>query len=353
MRGFRRSCVPLDRGVAQMNKSMGSVVVSAIAAALLAGAAMPAEASTWRLDFDSIAGTGDGRDGVSFNGKPQAFHGRIIDDEYAAGIPGINLTDGSSPHPTVNLDAYDSAIGFGSTSGTNFGVTISATNSMATDPGDHNLAVLFNTNLTGTRDRDMEDDFDAGPDGTGLIHPQIASITAHRPGHVLMIQEHYVGDCSDGKRCVNSGDTGKADDEGARPAGEIVFEFDELVNVHSLDFFDVENPEAGPPPQILGFQDDGDDIADFMVAVPETGGEVGSNCGTGSAEHQCETHFNRVTFNFTNINRLVVEMGGSGGIDNLYGSRDMTTQIPEPGPLAVFATGFLALVVARRRLKTA
>jgi len=105
--------------------------------------------------------------------------------------------------------------------------------------------------------------------------------------------------------------------------------------VHGLDFFDVEIEESGPPPMILGFEDDGDDIADFSVAVPETGGD---------------RHFNRVTFNFTNINRLVVEMGGSGGIDNLYGSRNMTS-VPEPAPLAVFATGFLALMVARRKLK--
>lgn len=338
-----------------MNRSMGSVVVSAMTAALLAGAAMPADASTWRLDFDSIASaTEDGYDHYHFNGKKQGFHGRIIDNEYSAangGIPGIDLTDGVSPHPTVNLDYYDGAgngsskgLKFNNTDAHSFGVTISANNHNTTG-NDH--AVLFNTHLTGTRDRDMEDPFDAGPDNNpSKIHDDIKNITWHRPGHVLIIQESFVTDCSSGVRCRDGNGLGTADDEGDRPAGEIVFEFDELVNVHSLDFFDVELAESGPPPQIEGYRNG---VLVGSVDVPETGGEIG--CYPGA--HTCQTHFNRVTFTFTDIDKLVVEMGGSGGIDNLYGSRGMMTQVPEPGPLAVFATGLLALTVMRRRLRAA
>ena len=95
------------------------------------------------------------------------------------------------------------------------GVLISAIN-----PGTvTDLAVIFDTeNYTGG-DSDLAQPF---------------SPEAYNPGNVLIIQEHTDPDDCTVDLCS------EPDDEGSRPAGELIFDFLTPVMLQSIDFFDIE-----------------------------------------------------------------------------------------------------------------
>jgi hypothetical protein len=124
------------------------------------------------------------------------------------------------------------------------------------------------------------------------------------PGNVLIIEE------SNGNACVSTGNSRKngtckvddsANDEGARPAGFFVFDFDRPVDILSLDFFDVEVKEAqlGKPAATLFFHS-ASGIAEADVPA------------LGNAGYTREAYTNMY-----NVTRLVVNMPGSGAINNL------------------------------------
>lgn len=344
--------------------------ISLLAAfALLVGFAAPADASTWRIDFDSAdllsPGLGsDGEEGVLFNGASQLYHGRIMDDEYAGGIPGINLEDGVSifnDGPGGFTEEFDHDLHqkqfttdggtklwggeHSSTSSANVGVNISAKNyhglsaqdvpdegEFLSGPGNAGLPLLFNTHLWNTADTDLEDVFKAAGNP---LDPGLDPNQRYRPGHILILSENFVGDdpgeCDD-DRCS------PVNDEGSRPAGELIFVFDAPVDLVSLDLFDIEGTETDPPGEILFFSDADDDSSLFeIVGLPSTG----------------DRKWNRVTFspNITGVERMIVKLGGSGGIDNVVGR--FTTQVAEPGSIGLFASGLAMLGIARHRRRKA
>ena len=150
-----------------------------------------------------------------------------------------------------------------------------------------NLAVVFDSRLTGTRDPELQDPF-SGP-----------LEQFFRPGNILIIQENAAG-------CFDDGICNLPDDEGTRPSGALIFEFEIPVELTSLDFFDIENfatnDENSGLTQIR-FLDQFDNELFASVDIPGTGGD---------------RTWDRLLFDgITGIRKLEVNLYGSGAIDRL------------------------------------
>lgn len=181
----------------------------------------------------------------------------------------------------------------------------------ATNPGtDRDLAVIFDTeNVTG-KDYDLGQPFTPGD---------------FNPGNVLIIQER-TDNCS-----ANS--CPEPDDEGSRPAGELIFDFLNPVMLQSIDFFDIEASENKNNPFARIFlYDAGDILLGLGLFVPGTGGD---------------NTWARFDFGTdTLISKLVIGLGGSGAVDRLV------YNVPEPGTLALFGAGLLGFGIIRRKRAT-
>jgi len=118
------------------------------------------------------------------------------------------------------------------------------------------------------------------------------------PGNVLIIQER--NDCD-----FQAGFCRTPDDEGSRPGGEFEFVFSTDIVLESLDFFDIEAVEDNnnPNSQIRLYDSADNEIMAGMFFVPGTGGD---------------NKWNQLDFgSVSGVRRIVVELNGSGAIDNL------------------------------------
>lgn len=195
------------------------------------------------------------------------------------------------------------------------GVTFNGVN---VDRGVSNMAVVFDTTDTNSRDDDLESPF------ANVMNP---SLGISNPGNVLIIHEHP-GSC-DGSVCANP------DDEGSRPAGYFEISFATGVTLNSLDFFDIEDAENGytAANAIKLFDFNGDEILAGSFHTPHTGGD---------------NTWDRLDFGgVSGVYSMQIGLKGSGAIDNLNFS------VPEPGTFALFALGLAGLGLSRRRLKNA
>ncbi len=185
------------------------------------------------------------------------------------------------------------------------GITISVENF----GGGPDLGVVFDTaNPTGG-DTDL-----AGPFANDTLG-------ALSPGKVLIIQER--GPC-------NQFTCDVPDDEGSRPAGAILINFGGLVTLQSIDFFDVEPPEAGPGDdnRITLFDAAGVAMSlDFFT--PDTGGD---------------NRWAQVLFGIDGVSAIQINLGGSGAIDNIA-----FQPVPIPAALPLFAAALAGLGFMRRR----
>ena len=199
------------------------------------------------------------------------------------------------------------------------GVTISAVNFNRT----HDLAIAFDSNETGTADDDLESPFTGGnlPSTTNL-------------GNLLIISTNDTDSNND--NILDS-----PNDEGARPAGELIFDFAIAQTEIGFDLVDVENvtAENGLVEFYLGGSQVGDTVsfADFTDNSSDYF-RAGVAYGNNSANHITPLTAGEV--GFTEFDRVVVTMGGSGGIDNLV-------YVPTPGTGALVAGA--ALIGVRRR----
>lgn len=183
------------------------------------------------------------------------------------------------------------------------GVNISADN--PNRPVD--LAMVFDTNLSGTADSDLENPFSVG--NTDLNTDL---------GNILIISTD-----------------GTPNDEGSRPAGQLFFDFD--MTVLSFGFSIVDLESATIEASSLEFYLGGSlvetvDFSDFLAGGSRDNGVVvGDNSINLVSEFAVAGGYDQ----------LVINVGGSMGFDNI------TYTVPAPGALALF--GFGGALVARRR----
>ncbi len=148
----------------------------------------------------------------------------------------------------------------------------------------------------------------------------------YNPGNVLIIQER--NDCD-----FQAGFCATPDDEGSRPGGEFEFLFSTDIILESLDFFDIEAVEdsGNPNSQIRLYDSAGDEIMAGLLFVPGTGGD---------------NLWNQMDFgSVSGVRRIVIELNGSGAIDNL------TYQVV-PVPAAAWLFGSALGLLGWMRLRT-
>lgn len=178
--------------------------------------------------------------------------------------------------------------------------------------GGPNLAVIYDTRPPIGEDPDLEAPF------TNINNTQLGSLS---PGNVLILQENFT--CDE--------DTCSApDDEGTRAAGTFFFEFESVINLTSIDFFDIEGDET-PGNAINLFDVNGNEIMAGLFFTPDTGGD---------------NKWDQLVFNVDGVKRIELNMGGSGAIDNIQYS-----VVPVPAAAWLFGTGLLGLVGVARRKK--
>jgi hypothetical protein len=185
------------------------------------------------------------------------------------------------------------------------GVNISAINFNQS----FDLAVAFDTSLNGTADPDLE-----GPWSMGNTDLNTAL------GNVLIIQEN---------------DDIDPDDEGGRPAGQLIFDFD--MSIQSFGFTVVDVEDSTSENSIIEFFSGGSLVGSINFDQFEAGGsnDFGAIYGNNSINLIGELSPG------ANFDQVVITAGGSMGFDNI------SFTVPAPGSLALFGLGVGAL--ARRR----
>ena len=189
--------------------------------------------------------------------------------------------------------------------------------------GGPNLGIIFDSMTPSFDDGDLE-----GPPWTvGNLAPSTSL------GNILIIQENSTG-CGDDVCDV-------PDDEGTRPAGSFDLSFASApITSFGFDLIDVEGTTAENGSIVFH-----DGLATFTITFDdlELGGAfavAGLVFGNNSANRIPE--ITAASVGLSQFDRVVINMGGSGGIDNLV--------IPEPGTgLLVIAGGALGLALRRRR----
>jgi hypothetical protein len=229
-------------------------------------------------------------------------------------VPGAALT------LDFDVDSNSKAINFGQVIDDEYqgdGVTIHAVNPNRS----FDLAIAFNSTANGTEDPDLQDPWSGG---------NLASNTFLR--NLLIIAERDVG--------------GRPDDEGSRPAGELIFDLDSTMVSMGFDLIDVENTmdEPGGVDFYLGntlqgsfeYMDlitNGSPVYDPTIAFGNNTANRISPVLVASLDDAIGGEFDRVVF----------RMGGSGGIDNVA-----LASADEPGLLLLGLLGAAGLALARR-----
>ena len=166
----------------------------------------------------------------------------------------------------------------------------------------------------------------------------------YSPGNILIVQENFAG--CDGIICT------RPDDEGDRPAGIISIVFDNVIELLSIDFFDIENAENGTHPdnRIRLFSDTagaapGDtsvnEISPNTFYTPDVSGPngVGDNLWD-------QVLFGDNGQGISGIRRIDVYMRGSGAIDNITYS-----VVPVPSSVWLFGSALIGFIgYSRRRI---
>jgi hypothetical protein len=178
-----------------------------------------------------------------------------------------------------------------------------------------NLAVLFDTTAMTASGGDN--------DLLGPFNHKNDLLRGFVTGNVLIIQEN-VDSC-------NTDICKDPDDEGSRPAGKFIFDFNTVISLESIDFFDVETAENGTTVNnaIRLFDVDDNEIMPGTFYTPDTGGD---------------NMWDQLVFNVDGVKRIELNLGGSGAIDNIRYS-----VIPVPAAVWLFGSGLIGLIALARR----
>lgn len=185
---------------------------------------------------------------------------------------------------------------------------------------DFDLAVAFDSTRHSTRDPDLEDPFTGGnlPKNTRL-------------GNLLIIQENDE---------IKDGIATLPDDEGSRPAGQIILNFDTPIETFGFDVVDLEDAVAEF--SYVDFFNDGQfvGLVSFADFAPGGAFDQGAQFGDNSANRVAPIDIVG-TFG-QSADRVILHAGGSMGFDNL-----VYRAVPTPGTAALIAAG--GLMTFRRR----
>ena len=213
---------------------------------------------------------------------------------------------GSARAAPITLTFDDAAFVHGTIVNTQYaGVTISALNT----GGGPDLAVAFDSDLSGTRDTDREF-------GSGW---SAGTLTGTRLGNLLIIQENPNG-------CLIDGICDAPDDEGSRPAGSLIFDFDVAVTSFGFDLVDVESlaTENGSITFFDGASSLTVQMNSFLAAL---------TLGNNSANRIVPFLVGDLA-GISQITRVEMNFAGSAGVDNVT-----FEPVPEPSSLALLGLG--------------
>jgi hypothetical protein len=188
-------------------------------------------------------------------------------------------------------------------------------------PRGHDLGIAFDTNVASSETTDDDLLFSGGWAGGNLAGEPVHDPMLNR---ILIIQE-------DASRCGPSGDTyicDDPDDEGGRPAGWFRFDLPDAYDHFAFDLVDVE--DAMTEKGMVVFTYEGGD--ERVYAFEDFAGVAWGN--------RTANHIDLGDVGM--YDRVVIHIGGSGGVDNLV----MT---PEPGTIALLGLGLAGLSIASRR----
>ena len=187
------------------------------------------------------------------------------------------------------------------------------------------MPIAFNTAYINTADPDLQ-----GPPWAG---GNLAPGTIL--GNVIIVPENMTD-------ANNDGIVDNPDDEGARPAGELSFAFDEMITGFGFDVLDIEGvtQEAtmleffryGDSMATISFDEFVDPLSPYYDSSIEFGNNSANRISMITAE----------SMGFDGFTSVLIHLGGSSAFDNIV-------TIPAPGSAAVLALSGLTLVSRRRK----
>lgn len=191
------------------------------------------------------------------------------------------------------------------------------------------LAIAFDTENPNTADPDLQ--------GPPWLMGNLAPGTTLN--EILVIAENDID--VDG----NPGILDDPDDEGARPAGELVFDFDAPITSFGFDIVDIE--WVGEEPGSVTFYNGAVPVGsvNFVDLITPASLFFDDSIEFGDMSANRIDPISAVTLAAVEFDRVVISLGGSGGIDNVT-----YTRVPSPGSLALLAVAALASRRGRRRM---
>lgn len=156
-----------------------------------------------------------------------------------------------------------------------------------------------------------------------------------------MIQENRYG-CGDGVCDL-------PDDEGRRDAGNLIFDFDVALMAFGFDVVDVEDAmaENGRVSFFVGDQRLAE--VEFMDFVTEGSGFYDPYIQYGNNTANRISPITAMDLKIEPFDRVIITMGGSGGIDNVVFEAFPVTNVPEPTTAILIVLGLLVASVSQRR----
>jgi hypothetical protein len=206
------------------------------------------------------------------------------------------------------------------------GVTISAINVSR----DWDLAAIFDTSVTHSPSHDP--DLEAPWAGGNLPRDMVLN-------NALMISE---ADDADGDGFVD-----RIDDEGRRPAGSLIFDFEGQVSSFGFDVIDVESVSANQADAELAFYMGATEVviefATLLGRLDPTYGAVTWGNYDNSANRIAPFTASEVGLSY--FDRVDIRLGGSAAVDNINWS------VPDGGATALLlGMGLFGLSSLRKRL---
>jgi hypothetical protein len=197
------------------------------------------------------------------------------------------------------------------------GVTVSGVSLV---PGGADLAITFDSQLTGTADPDLQ-----GPTWSG---GNLAPSTVL--GNLLILPENTEDGNGDGL-------IDDPDDQGQRPAGFFTFAFDTPILDFGLDLVDIEGPaEFGK----LSFYSQGGLVGTLEFGeLPLLDSSIVFGDHTANRVAPIQAQY----FGADSFDLVIVNMGGSGALDNIS-----FALVPEPATLLLIGLGLAGFAVTGR-----